>query len=235
MSFKNNIVRGYNRLQGDTPPNAFWIYNFPEGGIMDPSKRQSNIYCGLKLFTAGPTETVLPTCPGTFFASEPASLTAESDLDDPELHLTPTSPAVDAGVTIPDLTTDTEGDARPYGQQYDIGAFELTPLAGAPTAVQTLASAREILVYWNYVPGATGYQVQRRAADGSFDADPSSIRWTLFRDSVGASDGRYCYRIRAFNTLGPSNWSDEICVTQSDSSPASAQQASQIQASIRLR
>jgi len=39
-------------------------------------------------------------------------------------HLRPGSPAVDQGLTIPWLTTDLEGRARPQGSQYDIGAYE---------------------------------------------------------------------------------------------------------------
>lgn len=48
-------------------------------------------------------------------------------LEDPLLtadyHLQPGSPAVDAGLTIPWLTVDLEGNPRPPGE-YDIGAFE---------------------------------------------------------------------------------------------------------------
>ena len=34
------------------------------------------------------------------------------------------SPAIDAGLTIPDVTNDYAGTARPQGSGYDIGAFE---------------------------------------------------------------------------------------------------------------
>jgi hypothetical protein len=42
----------------------------------------------------------------------------------PDYRLRAGSPAVDAGLTIPWLTTDLEGKARPQGSGYDIGAFE---------------------------------------------------------------------------------------------------------------
>jgi hypothetical protein len=49
-------------------------------------------------------------------------------LQDPLLtadyHLGSGSPAIDAGLTIPWLTVDLEGNSRPQGAKYDIGAFE---------------------------------------------------------------------------------------------------------------
>jgi len=39
-------------------------------------------------------------------------------------HLRAGSPAVDAGLTIPWLTVDLDGNPRPQGLKYDIGAFE---------------------------------------------------------------------------------------------------------------
>ncbi|MGB9776913.1 MAG: choice-of-anchor Q domain-containing protein [Anaerolineae bacterium] len=39
-------------------------------------------------------------------------------------HLSPGSAAVDAGVTEPTITTDIDGDPRPLGAGYDIGADE---------------------------------------------------------------------------------------------------------------
>jgi hypothetical protein len=38
-------------------------------------------------------------------------------------HLQDISPAIDAGVNI-GLTTDLDGDPRPQGAEYDMGAFE---------------------------------------------------------------------------------------------------------------
>jgi parallel beta-helix repeat protein len=42
-----------------------------------------------------------------------------------DYHLSPSSAAVDAGLTIPTVTTDFEGTARPQDDGYDIGADEL--------------------------------------------------------------------------------------------------------------
>ena len=51
-------------------------------------------------------------------------------------HLTASSPCIDAGCNVPDLSFDFEGDARPYdavseprgdGSDFDIGADEFIP------------------------------------------------------------------------------------------------------------
>jgi hypothetical protein len=44
-----------------------------------------------------------------------------------DLHIGLTSPAKDVGVTIPSVTNDFDGEARPNGPAYDIGADELVP------------------------------------------------------------------------------------------------------------
>jgi len=41
-----------------------------------------------------------------------------------DFHLRPGSPAIDAGATLPKITTDLEGRPRPLGKGYDVGALE---------------------------------------------------------------------------------------------------------------
>lgn len=43
-----------------------------------------------------------------------------------DFHLTSTSPAIDAGIALAEVTDDLEGIARPQGAKYDIGAYEFT-------------------------------------------------------------------------------------------------------------
>ena len=52
---------------------------------------------------------------------------ASCAMDDPSVpnaYLRSSSPAIDAGLTIPDVTNDYAGTARPQGSHYDLGAFE---------------------------------------------------------------------------------------------------------------
>jgi hypothetical protein len=44
-----------------------------------------------------------------------------------DYHLSATSPAIDNGVPVTDVTTDIEGDPRPQGSGWDIGAYEYKP------------------------------------------------------------------------------------------------------------
>ena len=65
---------------------------------------------------------------------EPNSLFANPgfvDVSDSNFHLTGNSPAKDAGTTLPAVTTDLDGIARPQGANYDIGAYEI-PATQAP-------------------------------------------------------------------------------------------------------
>ena len=44
-----------------------------------------------------------------------------------DYHLSATSPAIDNGMSVTDVTTDIEGNSRPQGSGWDIGAYEYTP------------------------------------------------------------------------------------------------------------
>jgi Right handed beta helix region len=46
-----------------------------------------------------------------------------------DFHLQASSPAIDAGATLPEVTTDHEGVRRPQKRAYDIGAYEYVPFA----------------------------------------------------------------------------------------------------------
>jgi len=41
-----------------------------------------------------------------------------------DFHLQSSSPLIDAGVTLPEVSDDLEGTPRPQGRNYDIGAYE---------------------------------------------------------------------------------------------------------------
>lgn len=49
-----------------------------------------------------------------------------------DFHLTPNSPAIDAGGNLLQVTTDAEGRARPAKGAFDIGAYEFGATGGSP-------------------------------------------------------------------------------------------------------
>jgi hypothetical protein len=49
------------------------------------------------------------------------------DLTSRDVHLQPTSPAIDAGIALHEVSQDLDGVSRPQGLQYDIGAYEYVP------------------------------------------------------------------------------------------------------------
>jgi hypothetical protein len=97
LSFKNNIVRGYDRRSNGEQAGSFWSYNFKDGAFTDPNQWKNNIYCGIKSFQAKPGEIFLRSCPGTFFAREPGKLTSESELDHFDPRVPANSPAAGRG------------------------------------------------------------------------------------------------------------------------------------------
>jgi hypothetical protein len=56
------------------------------------------------------------------------------DLNTPDLHLQPNSPAIDAGVDD-GTRVDLDGIARPQGDGFDIGAFEVLVLNNQPKEI----------------------------------------------------------------------------------------------------
>lgn len=66
-------------------------------------------------------------------------------------------------------------------------------------------------VSWTAVPGADEYRLQERFNDGSWE--------TLFHSPVLAynatdqAEGEWCYRLRAENEAGDSDWSSVVCTT----------------------
>jgi len=53
-----------------------------------------------------------------------------------DYHLQPTSPVINAGITLSNVTNDYDGNSRPQGAGYDIGAYEYAS-GGTPTSAPT--------------------------------------------------------------------------------------------------
>lgn len=49
-------------------------------------------------------------------------------------HLQTTSPAIDTGVTVPGVSVDSDGNSRPHGCCFDVGAYEYTAISVAPVS-----------------------------------------------------------------------------------------------------
>lgn len=69
------------------------------------------------------------------FVTTPSALFV--DPANANFHLKSGSPAIDAGKTLANVTDDLDGNARPQGNAYDIGAFESGATGNPPTATAT--------------------------------------------------------------------------------------------------
>ncbi|MCX7000484.1 MAG: hypothetical protein NT106_09355 [Candidatus Sumerlaeota bacterium] len=57
----------------------------------------------------------------------PGNITADPQMQPDKIHLTVNSPCIDTGFYIDDLKEDFDGDPRPFGSGFDIGADEYIP------------------------------------------------------------------------------------------------------------
>jgi hypothetical protein len=82
----------------------------------------------------------------------------------PDYHLKSDSPAVDHGVPLSQVTEDLEGNPRPAGSTYDIGAYEFIPAL----TLQGAAGDSSIYLYWSVnipLPGGSDWRI-------SYDGPP---------------------------------------------------------------
>ncbi|WP_177224154.1 PKD domain-containing protein [Thermoflavifilum thermophilum] len=86
-------------------------------------------------------------------------------------HLLPGSPAVNAGMDLRSygITTDLDGNARPYGTAFDIGAYEYAPHPNKPPVAKALASVDTIR-----------FPADSVLLDGSLSSDPDGYITTYF-------------------------------------------------------
>ncbi len=102
---------------------------------------------------------------------------------------------------------------RAYGEHDNSSELSDTPVnantdLSLPNTPSGLRSAKTDINYitltWNYVPGATSYEI-RRDSYNIFSTSTTSYTDTGLRD-----DRRYDYEVRAINSAGNSAWSNEI-------------------------
>ncbi|HVQ16953.1 MAG TPA: fibronectin type III domain-containing protein, partial [Vicinamibacterales bacterium] len=74
-----------------------------------------------------------------------------------------------------------------------------------PTRVTAVAvSNAQVDVAWSVPPGATSYQIDRRAAGGGFSQIGTSTTGS-FSDTTASAGSAYLYRVRALNNAGVSS------------------------------
>jgi hypothetical protein len=123
LTFENNIVLGYDdpatyNLGGKPGGPGGFYYQEPIGHVI----RRNNLYYGIK-GVGCPIGGLGERCGNPQFVSEP-HFSKEQDLDGFNFHLSATSPARNAGATIPEVKTDAGGKSRPTTAPYDLGAFQ---------------------------------------------------------------------------------------------------------------
>lgn len=135
LNFKNNIVAGYNDpaagdYGGNSGPGLFY---FQEANVVGNFHSSNNLYYGVPHGSLNPTLGF--SCPNTEangdicnvspgFVGQPAgtgTTFVETELDNFNANLSPTSPAIGTGIAIQGLTLDFNGN--PYGNPPVIGAF----------------------------------------------------------------------------------------------------------------
>jgi hypothetical protein len=117
----NNIILGYDNhntynLGGKPGGPGDFYFQQPIGHIY----RSNNLWYGVRNVKCSGSN---DKCEDPKFVSQPR-FTAEQDLDKFDYHLSPSSPARDAGARIPEVRTDYDGKARPATGNYDIGASQ---------------------------------------------------------------------------------------------------------------
>jgi hypothetical protein len=125
-----------------------------------------------------------------------------------------TSPLLDAGVTIPGITTDILGDLR--GEPPTIGAYEngvYVPI-NAPTNLVATADTNVITIGWQDNSGnELGFIIERKLGD-SLSVNPFIVIDSVGANVVGYADTTvgpnttYTYRVKGFNSVGESGYSN---------------------------
>ena len=132
------------------------------------------------------------------------------DAENGDFRLTSGSPAINAGmvVTEPLIAVDRAGTPVPQGDAPDIGAFEYVPeMAGVPafpTGVQANPRELAVIVSWDPVDGATGYEVWRRTGAETEATRVATTDTPGFTDTDLTDGEFYLYQITAVNQAGAS-------------------------------
>jgi len=115
ITVKNNIIYTVNEIAIDDRKN--WFTHSNNLAFRTSGAAANVAYNG----TTNYTRTTYTTYEPTGISADPLFVNAFADF-----HLLVASPAIDAGATLSEVTTDYDGTARPQGSAYDIGAYEFS-------------------------------------------------------------------------------------------------------------
>jgi len=117
---------GLSGCNGTITNCIIWQNTADQGAQLYASSTPS--YCCIQDWTSGGTGNI---------SDDPRLVDPESD----DFHLQPDSPCIDIGISIPSLTEDFEGDLRPRGSGYDIGADEFISDNSSPDKPTNISPA----------------------------------------------------------------------------------------------
>lgn len=132
-------------------------------------------------------------------------------------HLNPATSqaAIDTGASLPtDVPTDMDGQQRPTGAAYDIGADEVSAAPLAPTSVTGSVYGGAVQLSWNASAGATSYNVKRASVSGGpYTSLATGVTTNAYTDSTVAAGATYYYVVAAVSAGGTSPDSAAASVT----------------------
>jgi hypothetical protein len=141
---------------------------------------------------------------------------------------TSSSPLVNAGADLASsggFADDLDGNARPQGAAWDIGAFEYGATAPGPTApaapaslTATAASATQVNLSWADASGnETGFKIERRTGSGGTWVQVGTVaaNVTTYGSTGLSASTTYQFRVRAYNGAGNSAYSNTASATTS--------------------
>jgi hypothetical protein len=144
------------------------------------------------------------------FVSGPAALFADASADD--YHLSATSRAIDAGSPLGAPNVDIEGNGRPFGSAYDIGAYEFgsTSPPAPDTDPPEISNVRvsnvgrtSVTVAWMTDEGSTTVvRYGRTTAYGMKHSNTSLVVRHRITLSGLSRDTRYHYRVESRDEAG---------------------------------
>ena len=145
---------------------------------------------------------------GNSFVSDPAELFVGAN----DYHLSATSPAIDAGSSLGAPNVDIEGNGRPFGPAYDIGAYEFGSAypPGADTTPPEISNVRvsnvkrrSASVTWmTDEASTTTVHYGRTTAHGKQRSNTSLVVLHVITLSGLSANTRYHYRVKSADEAG---------------------------------